>query len=69
MTDSWYILLGARYRTVRSAKIATVQEAYKAYGDRVEIVGIDDLINGDFTQALEGKILLSARWFLHLYLL
>ena len=43
-------------RTARSEKVAAVQEAFASQpgGDRVEIVGIDDIIGGDFTKALEG---------------
>ena len=44
------------FRTARSAKVADVQEAFTSQpgGDRVEIVGIDDIVGGDFTRALEG---------------
>jgi len=48
---------GYRVRgTARSAKVAAVQEAFASQpgGDRVEIVGIDDIIADDFTKALEG---------------
>jgi len=48
---------GYRVRgTARSAKVAAVHEAFTSQpgGDRVEIVGIDDIIAGDFTKALEG---------------
>jgi len=48
---------GYRVRgTARTAKVAAVQEAFSSQpgGDRVEIVGIDDIISGDFTKALEG---------------
>jgi nucleoside-diphosphate-sugar epimerase len=43
-------------RTARSAKVAAVQEAFSSQpgGDRVEIVGIDDITSDDFTKALEG---------------
>lgn len=52
-------LLKAGYRvrgTARSAKVVAVQEAFSSQpeGDRVEIIGIDDIIGGDFTKALEG---------------
>jgi len=48
---------GYRVRgTARSAKVAAVQAAFSSQpgGDRVEIVGIDDIISDDFTKALEG---------------
>jgi len=52
-------LLKADYRvrgTARSSKVAAVQRAFASQpgGDRVEIVGIDDIISDDFTKALEG---------------
>ena len=31
-----------------------MQEWYTKYGDRVEIVAVDDLINGDYSAALKG---------------
>lgn len=48
---------GYRVRgTARSAKVASVQEAFSSQpgGDRVEIVGIDDITSDDFTKALVG---------------
>ncbi|TCD70325.1 hypothetical protein EIP91_003954 [Steccherinum ochraceum] len=46
---------GYRVRgTVRSAKLAANQEAYKIYGDAVEVVALDDLIKGSYTDALKG---------------
>ena len=42
-------------RTARSSKTTSLQERYSKYGDRFEAVGIDDLINGDFTAALRGQ--------------
>jgi hypothetical protein len=44
------------FRTARSAKVTAVQEAFASQpgGDRVEIVGIDDIVGGDFTKAFEG---------------
>ncbi|OCH89859.1 NAD(P)-binding protein [Obba rivulosa] len=50
-------LLEAGYRVrgvVRSSKVDLVQEAWVDYGDRFEAVGIDDLIAGDFSGALQG---------------
>ena len=42
-------------RTVRGAKFAANQEVYqKIYGPAVEIVAVDDLINGNFTAVLKG---------------
>lgn len=45
------------FSVVRTAKITQVQEAYDvSYGrGRVEIVGINDLANGDFGPLLKGK--------------
>jgi len=48
---------GYRVRgTARSSKVAAVQQAFASQpgGDRVEIVGIDDIITADFTNALQG---------------
>ncbi len=42
------------YRTVRSKKVAFVQGSYRDYGSRVEIVALDDLVNGDYSAALKG---------------
>ncbi|OBZ68542.1 hypothetical protein A0H81_11537 [Grifola frondosa] len=50
-------LVEAGYRVrgaARSGKIPFVKEACKIYGDRFEAVAIDDLIAGDFTEALKG---------------
>ena len=55
------IILIARYRTARSAKVDFVQNRYASYSSRVEIVPIDDLIHGDYTAALKGKIVIP-RW-------
>lgn len=41
-------------RLVRPHKVSAVQERYAAYGDRVEIGPVDDLIKGDLTDALKG---------------
>jgi hypothetical protein len=45
------------YRTARTAKIAQTQKRFdEVYGkDKVEVVGVDDLIGGDFSSALEGQ--------------
>ena len=34
--------------------MSAVQERYAAYGDRIEIGPVDDLIKGDLTDALNG---------------
>ncbi|OCH87047.1 NAD(P)-binding protein [Obba rivulosa] len=50
-------LLEAGYRvrgTVRSSKVDFVQEAWAEYKDRFEAYGLDDLIAGDFSGALQG---------------
>ena len=39
---------------VRSPKKEALKAVYSKYGDRVEIVVVDDLANGDFTDALRG---------------
>ena len=41
-------------RTVRSRKAEALRKAYAKYGDRVDIVVVEDLIKGDFTNALKG---------------
>lgn len=42
--------------TARSKKVAFVQKWYTKYGDKVEIVAIDDLIHGDYSAALKGSM-------------
>ena len=39
--------------SVRTGKFDSTKAAYAKYGDRVEIVVVDDLINGDFTDVLK----------------
>ncbi|KAF7793308.1 hypothetical protein EIP86_004420 [Pleurotus ostreatoroseus] len=49
-------LLEAGYRvrgTVRSKKVAFVQEWYTQYGNKAEIVPLDDLVHGDYSAALK----------------
>lgn len=46
--------------TVRSKKVAFVQGWYTQYGDRVEIVAIDDIINGDYSAALKSLLCFDA---------
>ena len=41
-------------RIVRSRKAEALRKAYAKYGDRVDVVVIEDLIKGDFTDALKG---------------
>ena len=41
-------------RLVRPHKVSVVRERYAAYGDRVEIGPVQDLIKEDFTDALKG---------------
>lgn len=48
------LLIPPYFSTVRSKKVAFVQEWYTQYGDKVEIVAIDDLIAGDYSAALKG---------------
>ncbi|KAF7793978.1 hypothetical protein EIP86_005102 [Pleurotus ostreatoroseus] len=50
-------LLEAGYRvrgTARSNKAEFVQKWYTQYGDRIEIVPLDDLIHSDYSSALRG---------------
>ena len=42
------------FSVVRSGKADAVKAAYTKYGDQVDIVVVDDFINGDFTDALKG---------------
>ncbi|KAI0704263.1 NAD(P)-binding protein [Cytidiella melzeri] len=52
-----HALLKSGYRvrgTARSIKVSVVQHRYKSYGDKVEIVGVDDIIAGSFEEALKG---------------
>ena len=39
---------------MRSRKADTLRKAYAKYGDKVDIVVIDDLARGDFTDVLKG---------------
>lgn len=41
-------------RVVRSRKADALRKAYAKYGDKVDIVVIEDLARGDFTEALKG---------------
>ena len=41
-------------RLVRPHKVSVVQERYAAYGDRVEIGPVQDLIKEDLTDAFKG---------------
>lgn len=43
----------------RSAKLDGVKATYASYGQAFEVVAIDDIVAGDFTKALEGKLLAS----------
>jgi len=50
-------LLESGYRVrgiVRPSKVVAVQQGYAHYGDKFQAAGIDDLISGDFTTALQG---------------
>lgn len=49
------MVANASHRTVRSAKVATIQGNNAVYGADVEVIGVDDLAFGDFTDALKGK--------------
>ncbi|KAH8100073.1 NAD-P-binding protein [Cristinia sonorae] len=40
--------------TVRSGKLSASRDAFSVYGDAVEIVPLDDLAGGDFTDVLQG---------------
>ena len=44
----------AIYSAVRSPKAETLKTAYSEYEGKVEIVVVDDLIKGDFTDTLHG---------------
>jgi len=37
---------------MRSLKAEALKEAHSKYGDRIEIAVVDDLVSGDFTDAL-----------------
>jgi len=39
---------------VRSRKADALRKSYAKYGDKVDIVVVDDLVRGDFTDALKG---------------
>jgi nucleoside-diphosphate-sugar epimerase len=51
------LIAGYRVRgTVRGGKLALVREGYATspYKDRLEIVQVEDIVDGDFTEALKG---------------
>lgn len=51
------LIAGYRVRgTARSGKLALVREAYadSPHKDRFEVVEVNDLVHGDFTEALKG---------------
>ena len=51
------LIAGYRVRgTARSGKIALVKEGY-AGQDKFEVIEVNDLIHGDFTEALKGAFL------------
>ncbi|CAL1696095.1 unnamed protein product [Somion occarium] len=39
--------------TSRSGKVAQVREAYAQYGDKYDVIVVDDFVNGDFSDALK----------------
>ena len=41
-------------RVARSRKADALRKVYAKYGDKVDIVVIEDLVKGDFTDALKG---------------
>ena len=41
-------------RVVRSRKADALRKAYAKHGDKVDIVVVEDLVKGDFTDALKG---------------
>ena len=41
---------------MRLKKVAFVQEWYTQYGNKVEIVPLDDLVHGDYSAALKGEL-------------
>ena len=47
-------LLNATIRIARSQKADALRKAYSKYGDKVDIVVVDDLVKGDFTEVLKG---------------
>ena len=44
------------YSVSRPGKVAVVQDRYLSYGDRFDVAAIDDIVTGDFTTALQGKL-------------
>lgn len=45
-------------RTARTSKVHQVQKGYASYGEKWEVVALDDLIAGDLSDALKGEELL-----------
>jgi nucleoside-diphosphate-sugar epimerase len=42
------------YRAVRPAKISAVKEVFASFGEKIEIVPVDDIVNSDLSEALKG---------------
>ena len=54
-------LVKAGYRvrgTVRASKLESSKRDFASYGDAVEIVAADDLINGSFPEIFDGKFIM-----------
>lgn len=46
--------LAAGYPVRATARSAKVQDLYKVYDGKVDVVAVDDIVNGDYTEALKG---------------
>lgn len=41
-------------RVARTPKVSLLQERHASFGEKFEVVGIDDLVTGDFSGSLAG---------------
>ena len=42
------------FRSARPKKVDYVKKGWASYGDKLEVVPIEDIVNGDFSEALKG---------------
>jgi hypothetical protein len=45
------------FSTVRTPKVEVLRQSFAMYGSDLEIIGFDDLVNGDWTDALKGPLM------------
>jgi hypothetical protein len=55
-----FLKLSAFLSTVRTPKVDILRQSFAVYGSDLEIIGFDDLVNGDWTDALKGQLMFFA---------